>query len=357
MTKVLVSHETYLISEKIFIGALKPLQSFMGEAEFLSVCSNKHLLDGSFFPIPYSLPVDKDVFGQAEIGHSIPLIYQNETVGEIHVSDKFYANPKVYAKEIFLTDQAEHPGVFNYLQQSGYFLGGRIVINTKQPFYLSSGELGPENIKNICQRNAGEAIVGFATRNVPHEGHVHIIRKALEWADKVLVLASIGSSLPGAYSPQAIVESFTFIKNKYDMGDRLIFDFISMPPTLSGPSEAMIQALIRRNYGASYFIIGRNHSGIGEFYETYQAQETALLYQKEMNINIVKQKGPYFCTLCDNIVTEDTCDHSSNSGVKVNISSSDLIKAQREGMIGDSRIFDCELWRHLKQSGIKIFLE
>ncbi|MBF0250969.1 MAG: hypothetical protein HQL35_10110 [Alphaproteobacteria bacterium] len=352
-----IDRETYLVSEKIHVGALHPLTKFMGHENYVSVASTRRMANGVFFPVPISLGIDEATFKAVERGATCPLTLNNVRVGEIHVDDKFYAPSQEFVSRVYGTNDPNHPGVAKILRQSGYYLGGTVKIDETNEYFMSWGEPRPEDMLHECERNKSMKVAGFATRNVPHQGHVYILRQALSWADKVLVLASIGGQAARGYAPEAIRESFEFIIEKYKLRDRLLFGFVSMPPTLSGPNEAMLQAIIRRNYGCTHFIVGRDHAGIGNYYSEYQAQCAALEHEADLGVKIIPQKGPYFCTICDDVVTEDVCCHKDMTDAVLPISSSKIRDLQAKGLAADDRVFDVELWQHLTGAGCDLFMD
>jgi sulfate adenylyltransferase len=357
MQQINITRETYFIAEKIFIGSLLPLKGFMVQEDFHSVATKQFLTGGGFYPIPISLPVDKQEFSILKAGKDAQLILDGITVGIIRVMDKFFIDPKNYVKYIFLTENQAHPGVQKFINQSGYFVGGNIRIFENQPNFMISGEAGPEQTKEKIKACGAKIVVGLASRNVPHQAHIYIIKNTLGWSDKFLVLSTIGNDKSGDYHPNAIAKSYSFIREKYGFGDRLLFDFVSMPSFLAGPNEAMLQAIIRKNYGCSHFIVGRDHSGIGGFYTRYQAQQCAVKYQEHLGIKIIPQKGPYYCKLCHEVTTEENCAHNNDKSSIKEISSSEIKAQQMKGEIPDPNLFDLDLQEFLYKSTEDIFIK
>jgi len=186
-------------------------------------------------------------------------------------------------------------------------------------------------------------------------GHIFLMEKHLKRGVNFLNLSTIGAFQKGQYTVNAIRIANQFIEKRNKNPGKLVSALVSMPPLLMGPREAMLQALIRKNYGCTHFIVGRDHSGIGTIYHKYEAQEAAIKYQDEIGIKIIPERGPFYCEICENVVDDDVCIHGSDARTSIEISASKIRLDQREKGENDSRLFDVDLWLHLRNKLSVIF--
>ena len=345
----------YLVAEKITIGALAPLTEFMAEDDYKSVTKNFRLSSGMFFPVPLSLAVSFETAKKLTKGELINLRFNGSNVGQLEVNSIFHIDPIEWGTKIFGTDNLQHPGLARYNQASGYFLGGSIKINDNNKFYLRYGEKTPAVIQEQLRSPSSEIIVGFASRNIPHLGHLFLIEKHLQKGVNFLNLTTIGAFQKGQYTVDAIRIGNEFIQKQLNSQGKLVSALISMPPLLMGPREAMLQALIRKNYGCTHFIVGRDHSGIGTIYQKYEAQEAAVKYQNEIGVKIIPERGPFYCKICQSVVDDEVCKHGSNASSAIGISSSAIRFDQLKKGKNDARLFDIDLWTHLSKTVTQIF--
>lgn len=357
MYRLQLSLTNYLIAEKIYIGALSPLAGFMSETDFCHVATHRTLSNGTFFPYPLSLPVSSDDHAALAVGTEAQLFVNESSVGSIQVHDRFTIDPARCAAPIFGTSDPNHPGVDRFLNLGGNFLGGTIQLREDSPLFLSHGERPPSFHRDELADAAVRNVVGFATRNVPHQGHRYILETAADWADIVFVLATIGQPLPGGYHPATIRRGFEYLQQNTPFGHKLRFDFVSMPSFLAGPNDALLQALIRRNYGCTHFIVGRDHSGVGEHYARYASQQCALAYQTALKLEIVAQQGPFYCNVCRAVRTEDTCGHHTEEQHVLEISSSVIKRMQQRNIPVDPILMDPLLDQYLRRGTSPLFLD
>ncbi len=193
-------------------------------------------------------------------------------------------------------------------------------------------------------------MVGFATRNVPHRGHEFLLKKNVINADGLLIQPTVAQKEGGKYTEKAIRLSFEYLIEHELESEKFYLALVPARSLRAGPREALMQAVIRRNFGCTHFIIGRDHSGIGEFYQRYEAQQLATRFATELEVEILKTREPYYCGICCEIVDDDVCNHlSTNPNVITFISSVNIRSIQQNGGTVDPHIFNPKIHQAISQ--------
>ena len=299
----------YLELEKIHSDAFYPLDSFMDKDDFESVVDNYCLRNGSFFPMPIFLDIDEDTKKRIKNKSFVDLHYENIKVGSLTIKDIFKVDKEIISKKVYGTKSLKHPGV-NYFYNSGeWFIGGIVKLKKRIQFDRDIVELHPDQVKKIFKQKGWKTVVGFQTRNIPHLAHEYLQRIALEFVDGLYINPLIGWKKKGDYTEKAISLGYKFFVKNYINSKRVCLNFIRTNMRYAGPRESLFHALIRRNYGCTHFIIGRDHAGVGNFYKKYAAHDLASKFEDQIGIKIMKLFGPFFCKVCNGIVTEKSCNH------------------------------------------------
>ena len=319
MKKININYNQFLELKNILDGTFFPLKGFMTEDEFLSVVATMRLLNKKVFPLPVLLPISLEEYNSIKHKDIINLIYKKENVGSIEVKDIFEINLKKFLPKIFGTSDFSHPGMQIYLNSSNKFLGGR-VFNSKAAKNIKTYKGSPDEIKKIIKEKKFKTIAGFQTRNIPHKAHEYLQKLALEIVDGLLIHPVTGKKKEGDFTNNIVLSSYRYIINNYYPKNRVLLSPLNTFMRYAGPREAVFHAIIRRNFGCTHFIVGRDHAGVGSFYKEYEAQNLCLKLEKEINIKILAFKGPYYCKKCKTIVTEKCCQHTNISKYKVEIS-------------------------------------
>jgi sulfate adenylyltransferase len=301
----------YLELEKLSIGAFAPLKGFMNEEEFVSVSGKMRLPDGAPFALPVVLDVDAKTAAAAKIAGTLTLTCLGETVGELRVQDAFTCDKDKRAKEIFGVDDHAHPGVSHFHAMGTHFLGGPVKLLRRLAFDFSKHELTPEQTRAHFAKMGWKTISGFQTRNVPHRAHEYQQRMALSLTDGLFIQPLIGRKKRGDCRPEAILTAYRALVENFFPANRVLLGVLSTYMRYAGPREAVFHAIIRRNYGCTHFVIGRDHAGVGGYYGKYEAQELAARFDGQLGIEILALPGPFHCRLCGEIVTERVCRHAA----------------------------------------------
>lgn len=318
--------DQYLELEKLGIGAFMPVINFMGKEEFDSVVLRMRLPSGEPFSLPIVLDVTQDIAEQAVKASAIDLIYLGVTVGQV-LSPKIYTCDKTsVAARLFGTADAAHPGVDRFYHSGDWFVSGETRLLVRVDVGLSQYELTPAESRQAFAVRGWKTVVGFQTRNVPHRAHEYLQRVALEHVDGLFIQPLVGQKKIGDYTPEAVLNGYQALLDDFYRKDRVMLGVLSTSMRYAGPREALFHALIRRNYGCTHFIVGRDHAGVGGYYEKYGAHDLLRTFEGELGIEIMYLHGPYHCEICDGIVTEHTCPHFTGDSKYVSEISGTLMR-------------------------------
>lgn len=309
MAELQINQRQYLELEKIAFGAFLPLTGFMNGEEFSSVVNQMRLPTGTPFPLPILMDVSAEQARRVRSLDRAALVYQDQEVGQLFPADTYTCDKEEVALKVFGTKDAAHPGVDHFYRMGECFIGGRVELSRRVNFEFSDYEITPAASRAHFARSGWKTVVGFQTRNVPHRAHEYLQRVALELADGIFIQPLVGRKKRGDYHPLAILAGYRALIDGFLPPERVLLGILSTAMRYAGPREAVFHALIRRNYGCTHFIIGRDHAGVGNYYEKYAAHALARTFAGELGIEILYLYGPFHCRACGGIVTEKTCPH------------------------------------------------
>lgn len=348
--------DQYLEAEKITNGALHPLSGFMDETEFNSVVSDMRLSNGEVFSLPVTLDIDEETTNMIRKSSKVDLSFAGQQVGTMEISSIFTCEKPVIAKQLFGTDSSLHPGVARFYRMNDWFAGGLTKIKIPPTLGDTWKELTPAETKSHFQENMWKSIVGFQTRNIPHRAHEYLQRVNLEVSDGLFIQPLIGARKRGDFSPEAVMLSYQYLIENHYPRSRVLLSPVRIPMRYAGPREAIFHAIIRRNFGCTHFIIGRDHAGVGDFYGKYEAQDMVRRVESELGIAIRYMTGPYYCNICAEIVTEKTCCHYDRNPSAIKDISGSWI---RQTLLAESTLDDRLIRSGVVNSlrGVKVFLD
>jgi ATP sulfurylase len=256
--------------ENITSGCYAPLSGFMGEEEIESVLNHYTLLDGSVWTMPIVLQCQMRQIS-ATLGDTVALVaqYSDKLIGWLTISDLYKFDLDSVASRWFGTTDTNHPGVLRLSKRGDCFVGGQVTLARSQPSIFSEYCLSPSQVRAIFAHHGWDRVVGFHTRNVPHRAHEYIQKQALQrsHADALFVHPALGQKKSGDFTAAAIMEGYKALINAHYPADRVLLSGFFANSWYAGPREAVFTALCRRNYGCSHFIVGRDHTGVGDFYK------------------------------------------------------------------------------------------
>ncbi|MCE2391216.1 MAG: sulfate adenylyltransferase [Proteobacteria bacterium] len=265
--------------EMIAIGAFSPLVGFAGAADFESVCKQMRLVDGTVWPIPITLAVDEDTRSRLSEGGRASLVHSDGTLlAVIDVEEIYPHDKKLEVPNVFRTEDEAHPGVKAVAQEGEWLVGGPISVLTVTPErepgeQFTEHRRPPAATRAEFERHGWKTIAAFQTRNPIHRAHEYLTKCAQEICDGLLIHPLVGETQPGDIPADVRMECYQTIIENYYVPERTLLSVMPAAMRYAGPREAILHALVRKNYGCSHFIVGRDHAGVGDYYGTYDAQE------------------------------------------------------------------------------------
>jgi len=323
--KLHINEDSYLDLLNIAYGVFSPLEGFVCSADYHHIVSEMRLSTGEPWTIPITLEVPRECVTKAIKSEKISLLLSSgKPVATLDVEDVFKINLEADARFIFGTNDTEHPGVRKELSRSPYRAGGRvnIICDNEKPAVGLDRFLTPADTRKIFSDRQWKTIAGFQTRNPIHRAHEYLQRIALEKYDGLFIHPLIGWKKVGDFSADAVIASYKVIINEFYPKSRVLFGFLRTAMRYAGPREAIFHAIIRKNYGCTHFIVGRDHAGVKNFYGRYDAHKLCSQFKGDLGIEVIAIAGPYYCKKCGLIVTERSCSHGKEyftdiSGTKI----------------------------------------
>jgi len=323
LPQIAIDEKTLLDVVQIAEGVYSPLRGFMDKDELFSVLDNYKLKNGSVWTLPILLQTkeaDRELIGKTVV---LNYIVDRENYAVMKVADIQEIDQDKVAQKWFGTNDIKHPGVSNFKQRGNFIISGEIWLLKRPSFGGYSHVLSPRQTRLIFRNFGWQKVVGFHTRNVIHRGHEFIQKAALEavGADALFISPVIGPKKDTDFSAQAILESYEVMlrNDSYKPYPALIGAFNTYS-RYSGPREAVFTALCRKNFGCSHFIVGRDHTGVGNFYPPDASQKLFEQLGPELGIKPIMFDAVYFCQDCQTWTTG--CTHAQErrlnlSGTKV----------------------------------------
>lgn len=311
--------------EMIAIGAFSPLEGFMSRKDYGGVLEKNRLKNGSIWTIPITLSCTKIEAKEFKEGEYIALLNEkDEILGILHLEEIYAFDKKKEAEIVYKTTDESHPGV-KYLYGMGDFLLGGKVTLVARPEHEEFRErwFDPKDTRKIFKEKGWRRVVGFQTRNPIHRAHEFIIKCAIEIVDGLFLNPLVGETKAGDIPADVRMACYKSLLEKYFPKDRVFMGVYGAAMRYAGPREAILHAIVRKNFGCTHFIVGRDHAGVGKFYGPFDAQAIFDEFkQGELGITPLFFDNAFYCRHCGEMSTVKTCphpqeEHFSLSGTKV----------------------------------------
>jgi sulfate adenylyltransferase len=304
--------------EMIAIGAFSPLEGFMCEDDYIAVRGNKHLANGLPWTIPVTLSVPAERAEALHENESVAL-YQGKDhlLGVLHLQQKYRYDKQREAERVYLTTEEAHPGVSALYSQGDYLLGGPIgLLNRPLNPEFTQYRLDPAATRDAFNKKGWKRVVAFQTRNPIHRAHEYIIKCALESVDGLLLHPLVGETKSDDIPAAVRMRCYEAMLESYFPRTRTLLAVNPAAMRYAGPREAVFHAIIRKNYGCTHFIVGRDHAGVGNYYGTYDAHYIFGEFDPSLlGITPMFFDHSFFCRRCESMATNKTCPHDSTEHV------------------------------------------
>ncbi len=286
-------------------GALSPLDGFVGRDDYESVIARGRLAGGAPFTIPIVLRTDQ-VPGADRVG----LFIGDKPIGILDVADAYEADHVREAQAVYGTEDDAHPGV-RVLKDSGrWAIGGAVVALTRPTSGFPEFDLTPAQVREVKTQRAWKTMVGFQTRNPVHRAHEYLQKVALEIVDGLLLHPLVGETKSDDIPAAVRMRCYEELIAGYYPAERVLLATNPAWMRYAGPKEAVFHAIVRRNYGCTHFIVGRDHAGVGNYYDTYAAHRVFDEYTpSELGIEILRFEHTFYCSVCGGMASTRTCPH------------------------------------------------
>jgi len=295
--------------ENIATGVFSPLEGFLGEKDFRNVLNEMRLASDIPWTIPIVLDVEKETADKLKVGGEVALLNTaGAPVALLHLEEKFAFDREKTAKIVFGTTDPAHPGVAKVLAMKDVLLAGPLDLIAATPTPFDRWKLSPRETRVLFQAKGWRTVVGFQTRNTPHIGHEYVQKAALTYVDGLFINPVIGRKKKGDYKDEVILASYEELIRSYYVPERTTMAVLMMEMRYAGPREAIHHAVIRKNFGCTHIIIGRDHAGVGSTYHPFAAHAIFDAFP-DLGIQPLFFRSFYYCRKCLAVVNEKICPH------------------------------------------------
>jgi len=297
-------------------GVYSPLTGFLVREDYLHVIESMRLSSDIPWTIPIVLDVSREGASGIREGDDVALVYEGRVLALMSIEEIYEWDKKLYAEGVYRTLSPEHPGVAKTMSRGELLLGGPVDLLEDPPEPFERYRLWPAETRVLFEARGWRTVVGFQTRNVPHTGHEYVQKAALTFVDGLFINPLVGWKKPGDYKDEVIVKAYEALVQHYYPRDSVVLSVLRMEMRYAGPREAVHHAIVRKNFGCTHFIVGRDHAGVGSFYGPYEAWEIFREFP-DLGITPLFIREAFYCRKCGSMVNEKICPHGREHQVRV----------------------------------------
>ena len=316
------------------IGGFTPLEGFMGHDDWKGVCSEMKMTNGLFWPIPITLSVSDEVAKSISINEEVTLVSTEtkEVMGTMKVTEKFQVDKKFECKNVFTTDDPEHPGVKMVMEQLDWNIAGPVKVLSESYFPTEFKGIyqRPAESRKIFEEKGWRTIAALQLRNPMHRSHEYLAKIAIEVSDGLYIHQLVGNLKPGDIPADVRVKCINTLVDNYFLKDKVVAGGYPLDMRYAGPREGLLHGVFRQNFGCTHMIIGRDHAGVGNYYGPFDAQESYFkLWDGALECKMLPIDWTFWCYKCGGMASMKTCPHPKED--RLFLSGTALRKALSEG--------------------------
>jgi len=299
--------------ENIADGIFSPLEGFLCQSDFESVVSHGRLSNDLAWTMPVVLDVDRETSDRVKDAGDVLLQSPDGTdVAILHVEDVYTYDKSAVSLGVYGTTDEQHPGVARTGSMKDYLVGGKVdLVRRPAETEIRRYRMTPVQTREAFAKAGWKTICAFQTRNPPHVAHEILQKTSITTRDGVFVNPLIGRKKPGDFTDEVIVKSYEAMIRHYYPADRCRMATLHTEMRYAGPKEAIHHAIMRQNYGCTHIIIGRDHAGVGSYYDPFAAHKIFEDYA-DLKISPVFFPAFFYCRRCLTFTNPKACPHGSD---------------------------------------------
>lgn len=313
LPQIILTKELAKEVQNIAYGVFSPLEGFLTKEDYVSVLHKGRLSND----IPWTIPIVLDVSPDTKVKerNDVALSDDGRPIAIMHIEDIYRYDREELAQKVFGTADLGHPGVAKVHSMKEFLIGGKIDLIDEPKMPFAEYYLKPRDTRCLFEEKGWGTVAAFQTRNIPHVGHEYLQKTALTFTDGLFINPVIGRKKQGDFRDELILKTYQALINGYYPRDRVVMSILPMEMRYAGPREAIHHAIIRKNFGCTHFIVGRDHAGVGNYYPPYAAQEVFKEFP-DLGITPIFFKSFFYCRKCLSVVNEKTCPHGNQDHVE-----------------------------------------